>query len=159
MNKLIYPTDTKWASLFRHFLQVKYNTTAMISSNKIQYIHDTEGYNYFTLPLIPASGATLLIHRARFVSTPILHFLKSCTNHYCLCPLQDIVYKIQYTVWNMNTAHALLCVVVIYQPGAPLLTWFNINLSMDTNHIRSKEWNEITYPFLNFNSCTIDDCE
>ena len=59
----------------------------------------------------------------------------------------------------MNTAHALLCVVVIYRPGAPLLTWFNINLSMDTNHIPSKEWNEITYPFLNFNSCTIDDCE
>ena len=34
-----------------------------------------------------------------------------------------------------------------------LLTWFNFNPSMDeiSNYIHYKVWDEITYPFLNFN--------
>ena len=37
-----------------------------------------------------------------------------------------------------------------------LLIWFNFNPSMDNNHIHYKVWDEITYPFLNFNGCTVE---
>ena len=34
---------------------------------------------------------------------------------------------------------------------APLLTWINLNSSMD----KYKVWDDITYPFPNFNGCTV----
>ena len=37
-----------------------------------------------------------------------------------------------------------------------LLTWINFNPSMNSNHMLSKVWDEITYPFLNFNGCTVE---
>ena len=41
--------------------------------------------------------------------------------------------------------------------GALLLTWFNFNPSMDKyNHMPCNVWDEITYPFLNFNGCTVE---
>ena len=39
--------------------------------------------------------------------------------------------------------------------GPILLTWFNFNPSMD-NCIHYKVWDEITYPFLNFNGPTVE---
>ena len=38
------------------------------------------------------------------------------------------------------------------------LTWFNINhgLTWISNHMTSKMWDEITFPFLNFNGCTVE---
>ena len=36
--------------------------------------------------------------------------------------------------------------------GPLLLTWIN-------NHIPSGVWNEITYPCINFNGCTVEDLE
>ena len=35
-----------------------------------------------------------------------------------------------------------------------LLTWFNFNPSMD--YVNDKVWDEITYPFLNFNDATVE---
>ena len=40
--------------------------------------------------------------------------------------------------------------------GPLLLTWFNFNPSMDSNYIRYNVWDEITYPFLNFNGATVE---
>ena len=37
-----------------------------------------------------------------------------------------------------------------------LLTWFNFNPSMDNYDIHHKVWDEITYPFPNFNDCTVE---
>ena len=37
-----------------------------------------------------------------------------------------------------------------------LITWFNFNPSMDKYHTPSKAWDGITYPFLNFNGCTVE---
>ena len=39
--------------------------------------------------------------------------------------------------------------------GLHLLTWINLNLNMD-NYIHYKVWDEITYPFLNFNGATVE---
>ena len=36
--------------------------------------------------------------------------------------------------------------------GPLLLTWFDFNPSMISHHMPSEVWDEITYPFLNFNS-------
>ena len=45
----------------------------------------------------------------------------------------------------------------IYQ-GPLLLTWFNFNPSTAwiSIYIHYKLWDEITYPFLNFNGCTVE---
>ena len=37
-----------------------------------------------------------------------------------------------------------------------LLTWINFNTTMDNNYIHYKVWDEITYPFLNFNGATVE---
>ena len=37
-----------------------------------------------------------------------------------------------------------------------LLTWFNFNPAWISNHTPCKVWDEITYPFLNFNGCTVE---
>ena len=42
-----------------------------------------------------------------------------------------------------------------YQPGAPLLTWINFNPVWISNHVPIKQWDEVTYPFPNFNGCTV----
>ena len=42
---------------------------------------------------------------------------------------------------------------LFYQHGLTLIpAWIS-------NHMPSKAWDEITYPFLNFNYCTVDVCE
>ena len=40
--------------------------------------------------------------------------------------------------------------------GPLLLTWINFNPSMDNNYMPRKVWDEITYPFLNFNGWTVE---
>ena len=42
--------------------------------------------------------------------------------------------------------------------GPLLLEWFNFSLipAWISNHMPGKVWNEITYPFLNFNGCTVE---
>ena len=41
--------------------------------------------------------------------------------------------------------------------GLLLPTWFNFNPSMDKyNHMPCNVWDEITYPFLNFNGSTVE---
>ena len=40
-------------------------------------------------------------------------------------------------------------------PVAPL-TWFNLIPACTTNYMPSNVWDEITYPFLNFNGCTVE---
>ena len=40
--------------------------------------------------------------------------------------------------------------------GPLLLTWFKFNPSMISNYIHYKMWDEITYPFLNFNGATAE---
>ena len=37
-----------------------------------------------------------------------------------------------------------------------LLTWLELNLSMDKYNIRYNVWDEITYPFPNFNGCPVE---
>ena len=40
---------------------------------------------------------------------------------------------------------------------APLLTWFNFNPSLEKLlHPYYKMWDEMTYPFLNFNGATVE---
>ena len=34
--------------------------------------------------------------------------------------------------------------------------WINCNPNMDKYNRRSKVWDEITYPFINFNGCTVE---
>ena len=41
--------------------------------------------------------------------------------------------------------------------GLLLLTWLNLNASI--NHMLGEVWNEITYPFPNFNSGTVEAWE
>ena len=45
---------------------------------------------------------------------------------------------------------------VYWLKGPILLTWFNINLSMDKWSRHSNGWDEIANPFPNFNGCTIE---
>ena len=43
--------------------------------------------------------------------------------------------------------------------GPLLQTWINFNPSMDkytSNHLLSNMWDKITYPFPNFNGCTVE---
>ena len=37
-----------------------------------------------------------------------------------------------------------------------LLTWFNLNPAWISNHLHGKVWDEINYPFLNFNGYTVE---
>ena len=37
-----------------------------------------------------------------------------------------------------------------------LLIWINLNPSMESNHIPSKVWDQIIYPFPNFNGATVE---
>ena len=46
--------------------------------------------------------------------------------------------------------------ITCYVPSGLLLTWFNFNPSMDSIYMPGKVWGEITYPFLNFNGCTVE---
>ena len=49
----------------------------------------------------------------------------------------------------------VLCMLCILRFLGPLLlTWVNVNSSMDNIHIPWKVWNEITYRFLNFRGAT-----
>ena len=41
-----------------------------------------------------------------------------------------------------------------WSPGAFWLTWFNYTYI--SNYMPIKMWNEITYPFPNFNGCTVE---
>ena len=55
-------------------------------------------------------------------------------------------------LWGISTADC--------RPVGPLLlTWFNSNLSMDKKLHYYEMWDEITYPFSNFNSCTAEICK
>ena len=40
--------------------------------------------------------------------------------------------------------------------GPLLLTWFNFNPTWIRNYMPNKVWDEITYPFLSFNGCTVE---
>ena len=40
--------------------------------------------------------------------------------------------------------------------GSLLLRWFNFKPSWISNYIHYKVWDEITYPFLNFNGATVE---
>ena len=40
--------------------------------------------------------------------------------------------------------------------GPLLLTWFNLNPAWIGNHLPGKVWDEINYPFLNFNGYTVE---
>ena len=78
------------------------------------------------------------------------------------CPLLDVF------DWYPHSTHRHLkmhwCILSTVATGAPvwkhhgplLLTWFDFNPSMDNNHTPSKVWDGITYPFLNFNGCTVE---
>ena len=37
-----------------------------------------------------------------------------------------------------------------------LVTWFNFNPGMDKYYTHYNVWDEITFPFLNFNSATVE---
>ena len=47
-----------------------------------------------------------------------------------------------------------LAFLVKWSPGPHLLTWVHFNPSID--HVPSKVKGEITYPFPNFNGCTVE---
>ena len=51
--------------------------------------------------------------------------------------------------------HSMTLHVEIYQ-WPLLLIWFNFNPSMISNYIHYNVWDEITYPFQNFNGCTVE---
>ena len=40
--------------------------------------------------------------------------------------------------------------------GPLLLTWFNFNSAWINDYMPSKVYDEITYPFRNFNGCTVE---
>ena len=42
-----------------------------------------------------------------------------------------------------------------HHQGPLLRTWMNFNPAWMNNHMLSKVWDEITYPFPNFNGCTV----
>ena len=44
----------------------------------------------------------------------------------------------------------------IYDPALFLLTWFNLNPAWISIYINYKVWDEISYPFPNFNGCTVE---
>ena len=52
--------------------------------------------------------------------------------------------------------HILPWIHIIINLWPLLLTWFNFNPSKDNNHTHYNVWDEITYPFLNFNGATIE---
>ena len=53
--------------------------------------------------------------------------------------------------WQLSSGQGLY-----YDLGPLLLTWFNFNHNMDKILHPLKAWGEITYPFLNFNGCTVE---
>ena len=68
-----------------------------------------------------------------------------------------------WRIWSYKLLSASpLCTVYIawtwpscVPQWALLLTWINFNPSMKSNCIHYKIWDEITYPFLNFNASTV----
>ena len=58
------------------------------------------------------------------------------------------------TVWAYSTPQPNTEVPA--PTGGILLTWINFNPSMDTYYIHYKMWQEITYPFPNFNGCNVE---
>ena len=54
---------------------------------------------------------------------------------------------IQYTTRIMDTVRVLLCFVVV---------WYHGPIAWISNHMASKVWGEIIYPFPNFNGTTVE---
>ena len=56
---------------------------------------------------------------------------------------------------SLGHSESILCPTAYL--GPLLLTWINFNPHMDiSNYIHYTVWDEITYPFLNFNGATVE---
>ena len=62
--------------------------------------------------------------------------------YYCPSPVDIIIITLLHQNWNYK--------------GTLSLTWIIFNPVWISNHELSKVWDEISYPFPNFNSCTIE---
>ena len=63
--------------------------------------------------------------------------------------------QIGVKIGSDNSLWHVRCLVDTW--GPLLLTWINFNLSIiKSNHMPSKLWDEITYPFPNVNGCTVE---
>ena len=65
-------------------------------------------------------------------------------------PIKLFNYNISWDAWFFTWHLAFLTSI----QGPLLLTWFHFNHTMD--YIHYKLWDEITYPFLNFNGATVE---
>ena len=75
----------------------------------------------------------------------------NCYHFWCYPYLNDCINR--YTF--MNTVPRLNPMIFLSNQGPLLLIWFTLFPAWISNHMPSKVWDEITYPFLNFNCCTM----
>ena len=62
-----------------------------------------------------------------------------------------------FVCWRILIPHcSSLCSSRFQNTGTPFLTWFNFNPRWISNHMTKKLWDEILYPFPNFNGTTVE---
>ena len=60
-------------------------------------------------------------------------------------------------MWQLHLHKCEVGVRWIFVAAFTNITWINCNPSMDIiNHMHGEVWDEITYPFLNFNGATVE---
>ena len=64
-----------------------------------------------------------------------------------LLETRPLVFKLIEIFWSHCVGQLL---------GPLLLTWFNFNPRMDKYYIHYKLWDDMTYPFLDYNGATVE---
>ena len=75
------------------------------------------------------------------------------------------LYRIDGNITMIDAAQTAMCMFMSWSAStitsfsyqwSLLLTWFNLDPAWISNFIHHKIWDEITYPFPNFNGCTVE---
>ena len=68
-----------------------------------------------------------------------------------ICHIKNII-----TIYLVYTCYQGISTDVIITQGSLLLTWINLIPAWISTYIHYKVWDEITYPFRNFNYCSVE---
>ena len=64
------------------------------------------------------------------------------------------LFQIVFAIWWHDAMGAFIIIIFLQEPL--LLIWINFNPTMNKNNNHHKVWDEITYPFPNFNGATVE---